>query len=112
MSSSNPEPLVVLCTAPDEAKASSIAEKLVTERLAACVNIVESVKSIYIWDGSLQRDTECLMVIKSDRAVINRLKERILGLHPYDTPEVIALPIEDGVEAYLSWLAESIDRDN
>lgn len=97
---------MVLSTAPDRATASRIARALVTERLAACVNIVAGVTSIYRWKGNLERDTEVLCVIKTRASLLARLSRRIEVLHPYDVPEVVALKVSGGAEAYLDWIDE------
>jgi periplasmic divalent cation tolerance protein len=98
---------VVLCTAPPE-KAGDLAKEIVGRRLAACVNIVPGLRSIYRWQGEICDDAEALMVIKTRAECVAALTEAILELHPYDTPEVIALPIEDGAgnPAYLQWLLD------
>jgi periplasmic divalent cation tolerance protein len=103
----NPLPLVVLCTCPDLASAERIAETLVGERLAACVNILPGLTSIYRWENQTQRDTELLLLIKTQQTVYSRLEARIRELHPYQIPEIIALPIQAGSAAYLDWIADS-----
>jgi periplasmic divalent cation tolerance protein len=103
------ECLVVFVTAPSTDKAASLARTLVGERLAACVNLVERVRSIYRWEGEVQDDAEVLMVIKTRADAFERLKARVVELHEYRCPEVVALPIVRGSEAYLTWLADSVD---
>jgi periplasmic divalent cation tolerance protein len=98
------EPLVVLCTCPDEATAGRIARALVEERLAACANALPGVVSTYRWKGELQEDREVLLLIKSNAGVWDALETRIRELHPYELPEVVAVPIVRGSAAYLSWL--------
>jgi periplasmic divalent cation tolerance protein len=98
------EPLVVLCTCPDEATATRIARTLVQERLAACANALPGVVSIYRWQGELQEDREVLLLIKSNAGAWVALEARIRELHPYELPEVVAVPIERGSATYLSWL--------
>jgi periplasmic divalent cation tolerance protein len=100
--------VVVLVTAPAGEKAAAIARKLVESRLAACVNIVPTVRSIYWWKGRLCDDRECLLVIKTTHAAFPRLKKRILAIHPYDCPEVLALRVTAGSQAYLRWLAGEV----
>ena len=100
--------LVVLVTAPAEQKAVEIARALVDERLAACVNVLSGVRSIYRWKGEVCEDPEVLLVVKTTAARFEALRSRVLALHPYETPEVIALPVEAGSEPYLRWIvAES-----
>ena len=106
-----PDLVVVLVTAGSTEEAQGIATSLVEERLAACVNIVGPVESVYRWEGKVQRDQERLLVIKARSSSFDRLAERVRELHSYDTPEVIALPIVAGSEAYLKWLQASTKAD-
>lgn len=99
-------PLIILCTCPDPAIAERIAETLVDERLAACVNIAPGLTSIYRWEGRMQRDAELLLLIKTRQAVYSLLEARIRELHPYQIPEIIALPIQTGLAAYLDWIVD------
>ncbi len=99
---------VVLITAPSEEVARSIARALVEERLAACVNILPGLTSIYRWQGEVAEDQEVLLIIKTTTFAFPRLKERVLALHPYTVPEIIALPIAEGHGAYLDWLRENV----
>ncbi len=96
--------IVVLVTAQKPESAQKIAASLVEERLAACVNIVPGVKSAYRWEGKVVEDEEQLLVIKTHDDRFDSLKKRIVELHTYDLPEVIALPIEDGHRPYLEWI--------
>lgn len=96
--------LLVLCTCPDRPAAERIANAVVGEGLAACVNILPEITSVYRWEGSLQCDAERLLIIKTRSDVYPPLETRIRALHPYQVPEVIALPIERGSSAYLGWL--------
>jgi periplasmic divalent cation tolerance protein len=98
---------VVLITAPSEEVARSIARALVEERLAACVNLVPGLTSIYRWQGEVVEDKEVLLIAKTTTFAFKRLKERVLALHPYSVPEIIALPIAEGHGAYLDWLREN-----
>jgi periplasmic divalent cation tolerance protein len=102
------EPIqVVLVTAPDLAAAGEIGRRLVEEGLAACVNLVPGVRSIYRWQGELHDDAEVLMIAKTRAALVGALAARVRALHPYDVPEVIALPVAAGSEPYLAWVRES-----
>lgn len=103
----NTDAQVVLCTFPDAQKAADIAKLLVEERLCACVNLVPPVRSIYAWQGAIQDDTETLAVIKTSAERFEALAKRIVELHPYEVPEVIALPVVGGHAPYLAWLADS-----
>lgn len=96
---------VVLVTAPG-GEAEALGRALVGERLAACVNIVPGARSIYRWEGEVQADEEALLVIKTTETRLGALVERVNALHPYDLPEVLALPAEGGSTAYLEWVAE------
>ena len=100
--------IVVLCTCPDQGVAELIAETLVVERLAACVNILPEITSIYRWEGRQQHDRELLLVIKTTEALYAELQERIRALHPYQIAEVIALPIVKGAADYLDWIHASV----
>ena len=95
---------VVLVTAPDEEVAGSLARALVTERLAACANLVPRVRSIYRWEGEVQDDPEVLIVLKTREDRCDALAARVRDLHPYDVPEVVVLPVGGGSRAYLEWV--------
>jgi periplasmic divalent cation tolerance protein len=99
--------LVVLCTVPDVERGAAIGHSLVAERLAACVNVVPAVRSIYRWEGKVCDDKEALLVIKTTRERLDALAERISALHPYEVPELLALEVRSGSKPYLSWLVES-----
>jgi len=96
--------LLVLCTCPDEAVGERLATALVEEHLAACVNRVSGVASTYRWKGALQHDSEHLLLIKTTRDRFDALRERIVALHPYELPEVIAVDIALGLVPYLTWI--------
>lgn len=100
--------LIVLMTAPSRDSARTLARALVEERLAACCNIIDHVESVYRWEGRVEEAGEVLLVIKSTAERFEALKERALALHPYDLPELIALPIVAGAPAYLDWIAGSV----
>lgn len=101
------QPLVVYCTCPDQATAERIAETMVNERLAACVTIAPGLTSIYRWQGQIQRDAEVLLIIKTRSVVYPSLEARIHDLHPYEVPEIIALPIQAGSATYLNWITDN-----
>ena len=92
---------------PDKEQATSLARALVGEGLAACVNIVPGVRSIYQWEGRVQEDDEVLCLIKTRPAAFDRARARILALHPYEVPEILAFAVDDGSPAYLDWLRKS-----
>ena len=95
---------IVLTTCPDAACAERIARALVEEGLAACVNILPPMRSIYKWKGKIEDASEQLLVIKSTLARFPAIRDRLRSLHPYELPEIIAVPIADGLPEYLAWL--------
>ncbi len=101
--------IVVLCTVPDQSTAENIARKLVNEKLAACCNIVPGLQSFYFWKGEAQSDKELLLLIKTSSHIFKKLQNRITELHPYEVPEIIALPILIGNNAYLNWVEENVE---
>jgi periplasmic divalent cation tolerance protein len=102
------EHVVVLSTVGTAEDAARVARALVERRLAACVNVVPAVRSIYRWKGRVEEDEERLLVIKTRRDRIEALREALVALHPYELPEAIVLPIEAGHPPYLAWLDESV----
>ena len=100
--------LVVLVTVPSTDVGTTMARTLVEEHLAACVNVVPGVRSIYFWEGRLQDEGEALLVVKTGRERYLALQRRILALHPYSVPEILALPVESGSPAYVAWVRESV----
>ncbi len=100
-----PDALLALCTVPDVATGDVIAQALVGERLAACVNRLPGVVSTYRWQGRVETGEELLLLIKTRATLFDALKERILALHPYELPEVIAVGIDLGLDRYLDWIA-------
>jgi periplasmic divalent cation tolerance protein len=101
--------VVALSTAGSREEAERIATALVDERLAACVNLVAPLTSIYRWKGAVEHAEEVLLVIKTRRAVVSRLTARLAALHSYDVPELIVLPIVAGATPYLDWLRAETD---
>jgi len=99
---------VVLVTAPDAETGAGLGRALVAERLVACVNLVPRVRSIYRWEGQVEEDEEVLLVIKTRADRLAALRERVVALHPYDVPEVVALPVVGGSDAYLDWVREEV----
>lgn len=99
---------IVLCTTNSRENAEKIADILVSNRLAACVNIIDSVASLYRWQGKVVKDTEFLLLIKSKSELFEELKAKILENHSYEVPEVISLDIKDGTKAYLDWIGASV----
>lgn len=105
MSTEN-ELLVVLCTVPNEATAEKLAKGLIEERLAACVNAIPGLSSYYRWQGKLEVDSEIQLLIKTRRGRFDELAAWIQANHPYDVPELVALPAERVSECYLAWAVE------
>ncbi|HXI94151.1 MAG TPA: divalent-cation tolerance protein CutA [Blastocatellia bacterium] len=103
--------LIVFVTTPNNDEAARIADALVSERLAACVNIITAIESIYRWEGKVTRDSEALMIIKTTDERYAELERRVRQLHSYSTPEIVALRIERGSEQYLNWLRDSTAAD-
>lgn len=99
--------IVMLCTVPDHGSGEHIALALVEEKLAACVNLVPSVVSIYRWEGKIEKAAECLLIIKTSAARFEAVRTAISLLHPAKVPEVIALTITAGSEEYIKWITEN-----
>lgn len=99
---------MVLVTVGSGDEASRIARALVEEGLAACVNIVPEVRSIYRWKGALKNESEALLLIKTSAGLMENLEKKIRILHSYEIPEILVLPIDRGNEAYLAWLEENL----
>lgn len=100
---------VGLCTVPDLESGLKLARTLVEERLAACVNVLPRVTSVYRWQGEVEQNEEVLLVIKTAATVdLERLKDRLLTVHPYDVPELLLLPVSYGLDKYLDWMVESM----
>ena len=98
--------IIVLITVSKEDEAVRIAQELVDSRLAACVNMVKGIRSIYRWKGKREDEEEVLMVVKTRQDLFDGLKKRVKELHSYSVPEIIALPVMEGSEEYLKWLSE------
>jgi periplasmic divalent cation tolerance protein len=96
---------VAFCACPDAATATRIADVLVGERLAACVNVLPGVTSVYRWQGAVERAGEVLLLIKTATDRVPALSQRIVALHPYELPEVVAVEAAAGLPAYLDWVA-------
>ena len=96
--------IVIYCTVPTKQDAKSIAKILLTQRLAACINIVDKVQSIFSWHDEICEEKELLMMIKTKSTLFDRVKQAIKLTHPYNIPEIIALPIEQADSEYLEWI--------
>lgn len=104
--------LLCLCTCPDAACADAIAMALVEERLAACVNQLPGVQSVYRWEGKVERSGEVLLLIKTSHLRLPTLTARVQALHPYELPELIAVEAAGGFAPYLAWVAEQTREDD
>lgn len=102
--------LIVLTTLPDEETAVAIAERLVEQNLAACVNISGEITSVYRWNGQIQNDKECQLAIKTTRERYPALQTWLTRQHPYNIPEILALPIAEGLPDYLKWVETCTEK--
>lgn len=103
--------LLILTNTPDEATAHSIARTLVERRLAACANVLPAVRSVYQWQGAVEEAVEVPLLIKSTRSRYTELETAIKAVHPYDVPEIIALPVTEGLPSYLQWVVSETKKD-
>jgi periplasmic divalent cation tolerance protein len=103
----NSDYVIALTTLPADADAAEFARTLVDERLAACVNLLPAMESVYRWEGKIEFEAERQIVIKTSRDRISDLWDRVRELHPFEVPEFVVIPIVDGNEAYLRWIGES-----
>uniref|UniRef100_A0A453D1S9 Protein CutA, chloroplastic n=1 Tax=Aegilops tauschii subsp. strangulata TaxID=200361 RepID=A0A453D1S9_AEGTS len=99
--------IVVYVTVPNREAGKKLSASIISEKLAACVNIVPGIESVYWWEGKVQTDAEELLIIKTRESLLNALTEHVKANHEYDVPEVIALPISGGNLKYLEWLKDS-----
>jgi periplasmic divalent cation tolerance protein len=106
------DPILILSTASSREEAKRIAKCLVEEKLAACVQMVPGLESVYIWQGKLYDEPEFLLLIKSRAYLFSRVAERVLSLHTYDVPEIVALRIAEGSKPYMDWMESSIKQDD
>ncbi|HHH47525.1 MAG TPA: divalent-cation tolerance protein CutA [Gammaproteobacteria bacterium] len=107
-----PDHLLIYCTCPDQDSARAIANHLVDQGLAACVNILPGVHSVYRWAGKRETAQEHLLVIKTRPDAYGRLEQAIVDQHPYELPEIIAVPITQGLAAYLAWIDDNVTNEN
>jgi len=96
--------IIVFVTCESKKQAESIAQNVVTEKLAACVNVVPGIRSCYVWEGKLTWSDEMLLLIKTTRGRFGQLQHRIRELHSYEVPEIVGLTIDDAFEKYLDWI--------
>ncbi len=102
---------MVYSTCPDEAVAGQIAETLVERQLAACVNIIPKIRSIYRWKGNIERDWEVLLLIKTTEGRFQALRDTLVELHPYELPEIVAVSVETGLPDYLRWIDSALETE-
>lgn len=102
------EPLLVLNTCPDRETAGTIARALVEQGLAACVNVVPGIESVYRWQDRIETEAEALLLIKTRARAYSRLEAALRRLHPYELPEIIAVSIDGGISEYLSWINNEV----
>lgn len=100
--------LLVFCNAPDQETADKLASQLVEERLAACVNLLAPYRSVYHWEGRVETATEIPLIIKTTEQCYPQLEQRIVALHPYQVPEIVACEITQGLPSYLTWVEQSV----
>ena len=100
----------MLVTCPAGA-ARKISRAILDEHAAACVNIVRYVESLFLWKGKVEEAKECLLLIKTKKSKLDELERVVRGVHPYEVPEIIALPVARGYGPYLGWISESVDDD-
>src|SRR5713226_7450101 len=108
----SPEPIVVLMTAADREEASRIAEMLVSARLAACVQILPEIESVYRWQGEVKREKEVLLLAKTVASRFEELESKVRALHSYETPEIIAVPVTGFSAPYLKWLLSEVGENS
>ena len=104
--------VVLLSTTASVDEARQISDHLITNHLAACVNIIPSIQSVYWWDNKVNHDAEVLMLIKTESSFIEEVEQSIRELHSYQTPELIALPLQYGIAEYLQWMSEALSPTN
>lgn len=102
--------VIVFVTTKDLREAKKISQALLKEKLAACVNVVPEIRSLYWWQGKIEKSREVLMIIKTKKPLVSKIIKKVKKLHSYKVPEIIALPIISGNKDYLSWLSNSLRR--
>ena len=103
--------IIIFCTINSPDNANKIATNLVQKKLAACINIIPHIRSVYVWDGKLQNDEEFLMLIKTRKVLFNSIKDIVAKCHPYEIPEIISIDITEGCQNYLDWIKNSCISD-
>jgi len=101
---------MVFVTVPEPTTAAELTRQLLSEDLVACGNILDGVRSIYRWEGEICDESEVLLILKTVKHAVDRVKQRVVELHPYDCPEVLAVPVSEGHEDYISWVREQVGQ--
>ena len=104
--------IIVFVTCESREQAETIAQTLVTERLAACVNVVPGVRSCYMWNGKLSWSDELLLLIKTTRGRFDQLEDRVKALHSYEVPEIVGVTIDDAFDKYAAWIEDSVIEED
>lgn len=99
---------IVFCTCPNMGAAEAIAKRLVGESLAACVNIVPGLRSVFLWEGTVDTEDELLLIIKTEASRYPALEQAIIDAHPYELPEIVCVPIVAGLSGYLAWIHDAV----
>lgn len=99
---------IALCTCPNVQVARDIANHLVEKKVAACVNIIPAVESVYQWEGKVEHDNEYLLIIKSNQQLVKKAYNILLSIHPYDVPEWLILDVASGGQTYLDWIRSNL----
>jgi periplasmic divalent cation tolerance protein len=99
---------MVFVTAPDANVAANLTKALLSDDLVACGNIVDGIRSVYRWEGKVCDDSEALLILKTTKEQVERLKNKVVEIHPYECPEVLAVPVLDGHHDYLSWVRDQV----
>ena len=100
--------ILVITTSGSDSEAKKLAQALIENKLAACVNIIPSITSIFRWEGKISAEPELMLIAKSHQKFFSKIKEKILSIHSYDIPEIISVPISEGSEEYLKWIEEQL----
>jgi periplasmic divalent cation tolerance protein len=100
--------IIVFVTCESNEQAESIAQAVVTEKLAACVNVLQGIRSCYVWEGALTWSNEILLLIKTTRGRFEQLQDRIRAMHSYSVPEIVGVTIDDAFEKYIAWIDQSV----
>lgn len=104
------EYIVIYCTVPNKKEGKTIAKKILDHKLAACVNIIDKIESVFLWDGKMSEEQEALMIIKTKKEMFEKIQFIIKDMHSYNVPEIIAMPILQGDEIYLKWIEHETSK--